>query len=45
MSDLILYSHSGTAAVISINRPDKRGALSRDLIAALTDAVHRLRDA
>jgi methylglutaconyl-CoA hydratase len=41
MSDLVLYSHVGPAAVLTINRPDKRGALSRDLIAALTAAVHR----
>jgi methylglutaconyl-CoA hydratase len=40
MSDLALYSISGPAAVITINRPDKRGALSRALITDLTDAFH-----
>jgi methylglutaconyl-CoA hydratase len=41
MSDPVLYSHRGPAAVLTINRPDKRNALSRELIAALTDAVRR----
>src|SRR6478736_6004980 len=41
MGDLVLYSHRGHAALITINRPDKRNALSRALIAALTDAFHR----
>src|SRR4051812_48821575 len=41
MSNLVLYSHRGPAALITINRPDKRNALSRPLIAALTDAFHR----
>ncbi len=41
MSDLVRYSHLGPAAVLSLNRPDKRNALSRALIAALTDAVKR----
>ncbi|MFO0848832.1 MAG: enoyl-CoA hydratase-related protein [Gemmataceae bacterium] len=41
MSDLVLYSHAGPAAVLAINRPDKRGALSRALITALTAAVQR----
>src|SRR5262245_39791700 len=41
MSDLVLYSHRGPAALITINRPDKRNALSRPLIAALTDAFLR----
>jgi methylglutaconyl-CoA hydratase len=39
--DLVLYSQRGPAALITINRPDKRNALSRALIAALTDAFHR----
>jgi len=39
--DLVLYSQRGTAALITINRPDKRNALSRALIAALTGAFHR----
>src|SRR5262245_9586011 len=41
MSDLALYSHLGPAAVITINRPDKRGALSRALIAALAESFHK----
>ena len=35
MSDIVTYSLRATAAVITINRPDKRNALSRALIAAL----------
>jgi methylglutaconyl-CoA hydratase len=38
MSDLVLLSRLGPATVIAINRPDKRGALSRALIAALSQA-------
>jgi methylglutaconyl-CoA hydratase len=38
MNELVLYSHRGPAAVITLNRPDKRNALSRDLIACLTAA-------
>lgn len=41
MSDLVLYEHRAPAAVITINRPDRRNALSRGLIAALTDAFLR----
>lgn len=41
MSDLVLYEHRGTAAVVTINRPEKRNALSRELIAALDDAFAR----
>jgi methylglutaconyl-CoA hydratase len=41
MSDLLQYSHRGPAALITINRPDRRNALSRGLIAALRDAFHR----
>jgi methylglutaconyl-CoA hydratase len=41
MSDLVQYSHSGPAAVVAINRPDKRNALSRALIVALTGAFQR----
>jgi methylglutaconyl-CoA hydratase len=44
MSDLVLYSHHGPAAVLTINRPDRRNALSRGLIAALSDAFHRAAD-
>ena len=41
MSDLVLYEHRAPAVVITINRPDRRNALSRALIAALTDAFLR----
>ncbi|AMV29039.1 2,3-dehydroadipyl-CoA hydratase [Gemmata sp. SH-PL17] len=41
MSDIVQYAHRGSAAVITINRPDKRNALSRALIAALNDAFRR----
>ena len=41
MSDLVHYSYRGPAALIALNRPDKRNALSRALIAALTDAFRR----
>jgi methylglutaconyl-CoA hydratase len=41
MSDLVQYALRAPAAVITLNRPDKRNALSRALIAALTDAFHR----
>ncbi len=41
MSELVQYQLQGPAAVITINRPDKRNALSRALVAALTNAVQR----
>src|ERR671939_368917 len=44
MSDLVQYAHRGPTAVVTINRPDKRNALSRALIAALTDAFLRAAD-
>ena len=44
MSELVLYSHRGSAAVLTINRPDRRNALSRGLIAALADAFRRAAD-
>ena len=44
MSDIVQYAQRGSAAVITINRPDKRNALSRALIAALSDAFHRAAD-
>lgn len=40
-SDLVLYECRSPAAVITLNRPDRRNALSRGLIAALTDAFLR----
>ena len=44
MSDLVLYDLRGPAAVLTLNRPDKRNALSRQLIADLTAAVRRAAD-
>lgn len=41
MSDLVQYALRGPAAVVTINRPEKRNALSRALIADLTDAFLR----
>jgi len=41
MNELVQYTRRGPAVVITMNRPDKRNALSRALIAALTDAIHR----
>src|SRR5258708_14582 len=38
---LALYEVKSSAAVITINRADKRNALSRGLITALTDAFQR----
>lgn len=38
MSDLVQYALRGPAAVVTITRPEKRNALSRALIAELTDA-------
>jgi methylglutaconyl-CoA hydratase len=45
MSDsLVRYELRPPAAVITLNRADKRNALSRDLIAALTEAFRRAQD-
>lgn len=44
MTNLVTYSHAGTAAVITINRPDKRNALSRELIAGLAEAFARAKN-
>ena len=44
MSELVEYRHVGSVAVIALNRPDKRNALSRALIAALTAAFQRAAD-
>jgi len=38
---LVLYELRPPAAVITLNRPDRRNAISRGLIAALTDAFQR----
>ena len=44
MSELVLYEARPPAAVITLNRADKRNALNRALIAALTEAFRRARD-
>jgi methylglutaconyl-CoA hydratase len=41
MADLVLFERRGSAAILTINRPDRRNALSRALIAALSDAFTR----
>jgi methylglutaconyl-CoA hydratase len=43
-TDLVLYELRSPAAVLTLNRPDRRNALSRGLIAALGDALARARD-
>lgn len=42
--NLVLYQPEPPAVVITLNRPDKLNALSRALIAALTDAIRRAGD-
>lgn len=42
--NLILSEAKGPCRVLTLNRPDRRNALSRGLIAALGDAVERARD-
>jgi methylglutaconyl-CoA hydratase len=45
MSDnLVLCENRGGTAVVTLNRPDRRNALSRALIAALTETFSRLGD-
>ena len=41
MTDLVTYTPRGPAAVVTITRPERRNALSRALIADLTDAFLR----
>jgi methylglutaconyl-CoA hydratase len=43
-ADLVLYEIRSAAAVLTLNRPDRRNALSRGLIQALLDAFSRARD-
>jgi methylglutaconyl-CoA hydratase len=42
--DLVLYELRPPAAILILNRPDQRNALSRGLIAALADAFQRVAD-
>ena len=44
MSDLVLYQLQPPAAVLTLNRADKRNALSRGLIAGLAAAFEKARD-
>lgn len=44
MNSSILYTIQPPAAIITFNRPDKRNAISRDLIAAAREAFARGRD-
>ncbi len=41
---LVLYDLHPPAAVITLNRPDRRNAISRGLIAAVSEAFQRARD-
>lgn len=41
MTELVEYTHNGPAAVITMNRPEKRNALSRQMVADLVTAFHR----
>jgi methylglutaconyl-CoA hydratase len=43
MSDLVLYENRSPAVLLTINRADKRNALSRSLIAALAEALTRVK--
>ena len=40
---LLLYNIQPPAAILTLNRPERRNALSRGLIAALTDSFQRVR--
>src|SRR4051794_21174581 len=42
--DLVRYERRGVAALVTLNRPDRRNALSRGLINALTAAINQARD-
>jgi methylglutaconyl-CoA hydratase len=44
MSDLVLYQPQPPAVVITLNRADKRNALSRELIAGLAAAFEKARE-
>lgn len=41
MSDPVLYRQQGRVAIITLNRPDTRNALSDDLVPALIEALNR----
>jgi methylglutaconyl-CoA hydratase len=44
MSDVVLYEARAQTAILTLNRTDRRNALSRGLIAGLTAAVRRAAD-
>ncbi len=44
MSELVLYEVRGSAAILTLNRADRRNALSRALISAIDDAMARAAD-
>lgn len=44
MTELVLYESRPPAVLITLNRADKRNALSRELIAGLTDAFERAKN-
>src|SRR5262245_20155126 len=41
---VVLYELRPPAAIVTLNRPDRRNAISRALVAGVTDAFHRARD-
>lgn len=43
-NEVVRYEARPPAVVLTMNRPDRRNALNRDLIAALTEAFQRARD-
>jgi methylglutaconyl-CoA hydratase len=43
-NELFRYETRSPAVVLTLNRPDRRNALSRELISALTEAFNRARD-
>src|SRR5262245_34687728 len=44
MTDLVLYEPRPPAVLITLNRTDKRNALSRDLIDAIADSFQQARN-
>ena len=44
MADELLYDVEGGVATVTLNRPEQRNALNAELLAALVDAMKRIRD-